>query len=46
MGGVCSHFFFFYIELNHYIGSLVNYRLLFLSRRHHAIFEALLCSAQ
>lgn len=41
VGGVCLHF---YMGLNHYIGSLLNYRLLFLSQRHHAIFEALLCS--
>lgn len=40
---VCN-FFFFYMGLNHYIGSLLNYRLLFLSQRHHAIFEALLRS--
>ncbi len=38
-------FAFFYMGLNHYIGSLLNYRLLFLSQRHHAIFEALLCSS-
>lgn len=37
-------FAFFYMGLNHYIDSLLNYRLLFLSQRHHAIFEALLCS--
>ena len=41
VGGVCLHF---YMGLNHYIGSLLNYRLLFLSQRHHAIFEAMLCS--
>lgn len=48
-GGFEEHFFFFpffffYMGLNHYIGSLLNYRLLFLSQRHHAIFEALLRS--
>lgn len=36
-------FAFFYMGLNHYIDSLLNYRLLFFSQRHHAIFEALLC---
>lgn len=37
-------FAFFYMGLNHYIGSLLNYRLLILLQRHHAISEALLCS--
>lgn len=37
-------FAFFCMGLNHYIDSLLNYRLLFLSQHHHAIFEALLCS--
>lgn len=49
VGGVCLHFFFFFsfnMGLNHYIGSLLNYRLLILSQHHHAIFEALLCSGE
>lgn len=48
VGGVCLHFFFFSFNmgLNHYIGSLLNYRLLILSQHHHAIFEALLCSGE
>lgn len=44
VGGVFAFLFFFYMGLNHYIGSLLNYRLLFLSQRHLAIFEALLRS--
>lgn len=39
---VCLHFFD--MGLNHHIGSLLNYRLLLLSQRHHAISEAVLCS--
>lgn len=42
---VCVGFFFlFNMGLNHYIGSCLNYRLLFLLQRHHSILEVLLCS--
>lgn len=41
-----AFFFFFNMGLNHYIGSLLNYRLLVLSQHHRAIFEALLCSGE
>lgn len=41
---VFAFLFFFYMGLNHYTGSLLNYRFLFPSKCHRAIFEALLCS--
>lgn len=42
---VCLLFFSsFHSGLNRYIGSSLNYRLLFLFPRHRAISEALLCS--